>query len=191
MSEAFNNIINDKINKELLNQKACFERQRNPPDVEFSDKQFMFEQYKLLIDSVHKVEERRGVSNNFFVSINTILISFVLTNPLKTYDVAMKYIPLLALLVLVGIIISWDWLRVIDSYKKLNYINYSLTQALEKLLPTCIFSLRGEIEAMQAAQKPSNRFNVILIQEKSLPQLFLLIYSLYLLIIIFVVFAKL
>ena len=182
--------INDEIKKMLINKTADFENRRNQADVEFTDKQLMFEQYKLLIDSSHKIDERRGNSNNFFVSINTIFISFLLSNSTKLKDLDTIYIPFLELLVLVGIIIAWYWLRVINSYKKLNYVNYSLIQALEKLLPTFTFSLRGKIEADQDDNQASNRANIILIKENILPKLFLFIYILCFLSILYLHFIN-
>ena len=44
-----------------LGKEAVFE------EVEFSNRQFMFEQYKMLVESAHKIEERRGNSNNVFI----------------------------------------------------------------------------------------------------------------------------
>jgi len=190
MDEIDSQSIKDKIVKKLINPIANFEHRKTSSDVEFSDKQIMLEQYKLLIDSAHKVDERRGGSNNFFVSINTIFVSFVLVDPFKFQVLEIKHIPLLELLMLVGIIIVWDWSRILNSYKKLNYVNYLLIKALEMQLPTFVFSLRGEIEAEQEDKKSSDKSNIILIKENILPKTFLFIYIIYFLMILVLPFFR-
>jgi len=135
-------------------------------------KQVLFEQYKLLIDSAHRIEERRKDSNTIFITINSILTPFLI----KFYEVkelTMQNILLLSLLILLGIFICADWLRIIASFKNLNYINYSLIQTFEKHLPSSIFSLRA---TMQVAGSASHRANVILEQETIIPKLFIGIY---------------
>lgn len=168
--------IKNKIAQKLINPNiniTC----RAADEFIFSNRQMMFEQYKALIDSAHKIEERRGGSNNIFLGINTILASF-LVRPAQLSDIAMSDLPILILLILIGITISWEWLKVNASYKKINFINYSLIEALEKSLPTCVFSLRGEIE--QEKSKPTSRANIILIKENLLPKVFILLYLIYL-----------
>ncbi len=190
MSDIIYSLIKEKVEQKLFNPAINCEQQGSDNQILFSNKQMMFEQYKTLVESAHKIEERRGGSNNFFVSINTIFLSFILVNPLKLPDIELQHMPLLALLILVGILIAWDWLRVMNSYKKLNLINYALIRTLEKTLPTFIFTLRGEIEAEEADQKPSNRANIILLKENILPKAFIFIYSIYFLTILYLSYRK-
>jgi hypothetical protein len=88
-------------------------------------------------------------------------------------------LPLLVLLVLIGMLISWDWLKVTASYKQLNSINYYLIKYFEKILPTFAFSLRAEIEVAHTTQKTTGKANVILIKENILPKIFMLFYCIY------------
>jgi hypothetical protein len=153
-----------------------------------SNRALMFEQYKMLVDSAQRIEERRGGSNGIFIGINTILVSVLLhTEQLSKMQFGDMF--LAAFLALIGILISWDWLKVISSYKNLNSLNYTLMKSFENILPTRVFSLRGKIENEQQDSKLSNRANIILISENLLPKTFLVIYSVYLL-MIFVIFYK-
>lgn len=149
----------------------------------FSNKQIMFEQYKLLIDSAHKVEERRSGSNSVFLGINTLLSS-LLVRPSQLSVAQEKDLIMLFLLILIGVLISWNWVRVIDSYKKLNFINFLLIEDFEKFLPTKVFSLRAELEEIKSGKKKQQDFektkaNVILTRESLLPEVFILFYIIY------------
>lgn len=173
------------ISKNLINIKAD-PKKRNENEVLFSNKQILFEQYKLLIDSAHKIEERRSGSNSVFLGVNTLLSSFLI-NPLQLKTIQLKDIPLLALLVLIGIFICFDWVKLTSSYKKLNYVNLLLIQSIEELLPSKIFALRAELEIQPI--KPNNnqeqdKANVVLEKENTLQKVFLWFYIIYLLTII-------
>lgn len=183
MSNSQSQLIIDKISKNLINIKFD-PKVLDEGKVIFSNKNFMFEQYKLLIDSAHKIEERRGGSNNVFIGINTIIVS-VLVNSDNLITANIIRVPLLVSLILIGMLVAWDWLKVTASYKKLNFINYSLIECFEDLLPTFVFSLRAKIEAEGAEEKLKNRANIILKNESLLPKAFLLIYTIVLFTILF------
>ncbi|HEV2524678.1 MAG TPA: hypothetical protein VGU44_06060 [Gammaproteobacteria bacterium] len=75
MLETYTTLVKNKIAAELVNTNFDPDS-RNADQFLFSNKQVMFEQYKMLVDSAHKAEERRGVSNNIFLGINGLLASF-------------------------------------------------------------------------------------------------------------------
>lgn len=182
MRKSNSQLIIDKVSKNLINSQFD-PKIKNEGEVIFSNKNFMFEQYKLLIESAHKIEEQRGGSNNIFIGINTIIVS-VLINSANLATTDMLRIPLLASLIIIGMLVAWDWMRIINSYKKLNFLNYSLIESFEGSLPTFVFSLRAKMEAEGAEQKIKNRANIILINENLLPKAFLLIYTIALLAIL-------
>ena len=173
------------ISKDLINIQTNLNK-KNENEVLFSNKQIFFEQYKLLIDSAHKIEERRSGSNGVFLGVNTLLSSFLI-NPLQLKTIQLKDMPLLFLLVLIGIFICLDWIKLTSSYKKLNYLNLLLIQAFEELLPTKIFGLRAEmeIEPTKLNNQEQDKANVVLEKENILQKVFLSVYIVYLLTIIF------
>ena len=177
MNKTYIDYINNNFSKKLFNINYDITK-RNDNEVLFSNRQIMFEQYKLLVDSSHKTEERRSGSNSIFLGINTILVSFLI-RPSQLSELQKIDLPILILLVLIGIFISWDWLKVIESYKQLNSINYCLINYFEKILPACVFSLRAEIEVAQTKQESTGKANVILIKENVLPKVFMFFYFVY------------
>jgi hypothetical protein len=188
MEEINSKLILDRISKDLINGSVDIAYQ-GEHEVSFSNKNIMIEQYKLLVDSSHKIEERRGASNSVFIGINTILVS-VLANSPKLIKIEIYYIPFIASLGFIGILISYDWLKVINSYKKLNFLNYALIQSLENFLPSYVFSLRAKLEAEEPGQKIKNRGSSVLMNEKLLPKVFLSIYFIYFLTVIIIFFYK-
>jgi len=132
------------------------------------------EQYKLLIDSAHKVEERRSGSNNIFIGANTIMALIIVNYP---KEAGLKA-PLIATLAIAGIFMALYWLRMIRSYEKVNFINYCLISVFEKLMPTSVFSLRAQL----GEDALNGRANEVSKNERFLPKVFLLIYFIVLLI---------
>ena len=178
------------ITKELINAKFDPDA-RNSTEVLFSNKQLLFEQYKLLIDSAHKIEERRSGSNNIFLGVNTLLSSFI-ARPYQLFNIEWHEIPMLILLSLIGIFICLDWIKVTESYKILNYINFSLIKELEESFPSKIFSLRAELEQIKfnnPKDKEQNKANIILINENILQKLFSCFYMVYIFILSFRAFT--
>src|SRR5215467_3056982 len=114
-------------------KKKVGERLFNFPPASLNDetKHLELEQYKLLIDSTNKMEERRNGSNNIFIAVNSIFAT-VLTQIAPYPEVKWEKLVVLSLLLPIGIAVSWSWLRTIDTYKRLNYIAYSIIKAFEK-----------------------------------------------------------
>jgi len=142
-----------------------------------AEKQVLFEQYKMLVDSAQKSEERRKDLNSIFLTINWIFFT-VLSQMTHLNDIKSGSILVLGVLLIIATIISIHWLVLISSYKRLNYINYALIRSFENLLPTSIFSLKTDI--MAELDTGANKGNVILEKETLIPKLFLAIYLIYL-----------
>ena len=165
--------IKDKIELKLFNSNLDV----NTP----AEKAMLFEQYKMVVESAQKIEERRKDLNSIFITINWIFFT-VLSQMTHLNNVQFSSVLALAVLLIVAIVVSIHWLIVISSYKHLNYINYALLRSLENLLPTAVFSLRTDIMSeLEEAEKG----NVILEKETLIPKLFLIIYFIYLGIVVF------
>lgn len=80
------------------------------------------EQYKLALTMTDKISDRRGVSNGFFLTLNTFLIS---VNSFRD-----SY-----LLSLMGIIICILWFLLLKTYKNLNKVKFEIIHKLEEELP--------------------------------------------------------
>ena len=106
-------------------------------------KTHLFEQYKLYVESVEKTSDRRQQANNYFITINTALVSLIgLSFQIKFFDDAawMK-----AVLALVGLIICVVFWYLIRSYKQLNTGKFAVIHQIEKNLPLALYKHEWEI----------------------------------------------
>lgn len=96
-----------------------------------------FEQYKLFIEGIEKTSDRRQQANNYFITINTALISIIgLSFQVKIFDNATWLKSLLALLGIIICIIFWYLIR---SYKQLNTAKFTVIHEIEKQLPLSLY----------------------------------------------------
>lgn len=103
----------------------------------------LFEQYKLFIDSIEKTSDRRQQANNYFIAINTALISIIgLSFQVKVFDNATWLKSLLALLGIIICVIFWFLIR---SYKQLNTGKFEVIHEIEKQLPLALYKYEWEI----------------------------------------------
>lgn len=106
-------------------------------------KNHLFEQYKLYIESVEKTSDRRQHANNYFITINTALISLIgLSFQNKFFEnlSGIKFV-----LALVGIIICVIFSHLIRSYKQLNTGKFAVIHKIEENLPLALYKYEWEI----------------------------------------------
>lgn len=106
-------------------------------------KNHLFEQYKLFIDSIEKTSDRRQQANNYFITINTALISFIgLSFQIKIFENSPWLKILLAIL---GIVICFIFHFLIRSYKQLNTGKFAVVHEIEKQLPLALYKYEWKI----------------------------------------------
>ena len=181
MEERYIAKVKSEVSKKLIHPNF------DPNDKEKSEE--LFEQYKLLVDSAHKGEEKRGNSSNIFLGVNSLIASFLIHPATVSHSMQIKDLFISFLFTLIGVFISWEWLGVLSSYKRLNFINYVMINAIEELFPSSAFSLRAKIEMGVAAEKYSNIGNAVLAKENLLPLAFILLYLVYFMAILFSFFS--
>ncbi len=103
----------------------------------------LFEQYKLFIESVEKTSDRRQQANNYFITINTALISFIgLSFQINLF----KNLPWLKILFAVlGIVICFVFYFLIKSYKQLNTGKFAVIHEIEKHLPLALYKYEWQV----------------------------------------------
>lgn len=100
-------------------------------------KSHLLEQYKLYIESAEKISDRRQNANNYFLTINTALISLLsLSFQVKILENLNWVKGLLALVGIIICIIFWFLLR---SYKQLNAGKFKVIHEIEKHLPLALY----------------------------------------------------
>jgi hypothetical protein len=153
----------DKMNKKLLNKSKQ----------KYGENYYShyFDQYKIYVESAEKISDRRQNANNFFLTINTVLISiFGLSFQIKTLENIGWVKILLALLGLIICIIFWFLLR---AYKQLNSGKFKVIHEIEQALPLSIYDYEWKILGEGKNKKIYYPFSHI---ELFIPWIFGLIY---------------
>lgn len=116
---------------------------KNEKDYGDKYKEHLFEQYKLYVESIEKTSDRRQHANNYFITINTALISLIgLSFQIKVFE-NLSWIKFV--LALVGIIICFIFWFLIRSYKQLNTGKFTVIHEIEKHLPLALYKYEWEI----------------------------------------------
>lgn len=102
-----------------------------------------FEQYRMYVESAEKISDRRQNANNFFLTLNTVLISAIgLSFQVKTFDNYSCARVSLAVLGVLTCVIFWFLLR---AYKQLNSGKFKVIHEIEKSLPLTIYDYEWKI----------------------------------------------
>jgi len=146
---------------------------KNKKDYGENYKEHLFEQYKLYVESVEKTSDRRQQANNYFITINTALISFIgLSFQFKIFE-NLAWIK--SILALVGIIICVVFWYLIRSYKQLNTGKFAVIHKIEKNLPLALYKYEWEILGEGKDNKKYYPFSHV---EHFIPWVFGIIYAL-------------
>jgi len=100
-------------------------------------KEHLFEQYKLYIDSIERVSNKRQSANNYFIAVNTVIISLVslkIGGNFLQFEGFMK--PTIAIL---GIAVCFIFFFLMKSYKQLNTGKFKVLHQIEKKLPLDLY----------------------------------------------------
>lgn len=93
----------------------------------------ILEQYKIYVEMADKISERRNLTNVFFLSVNTTLItlfSYVFKSTSEINPKWMFVFPVLAMCLL-----CFVWWHLLRSYRQLNSAKYKVIGELERQLP--------------------------------------------------------
>ncbi len=103
----------------------------------------LFEQYKIYVESAEKISNKRQNANNYFITINTALITLLGLS--FQIDFFGKLFWGRALLAVVGIIICVIFWFLLRSYKQLNSGKFKVIHAIEKELPLALYDYEWEV----------------------------------------------
>jgi len=131
----------------------------------------LFEQYKIYVEGVEKISDRRQNANNYFIAINTAIITFFgLSFQIDFFENLFWVRGLLALLGVIICVIFWFLLR---SYKQLNSGKFKVIHAIEKELPLALYDYEWEVLGRGKDKKLYYPFSHI---EIFIPGVFVLVY---------------
>jgi len=110
----------------------------NPSIGKGQEGELIIEQYKLYVETMDRVSERRHSANSFFLSVNTILVSALATLISLTQQSNIKY-GWIIMAAIAGILFCLAWSRLIRTYKQLNQTKFMIIHLLETRLPVRLF----------------------------------------------------
>lgn len=137
----------------------------------------ILEQYKLYVETAEKVSDRRQSSNNFFLTLNSVLLAF--TGFLTGLSFAIWHI----ILAFAGVCISILWLLTLKSFRNLNTGKFKVIHCLEEKLPIKLF--KDEWQCLGEG-KDRKRYLKLSVVEQGVPIVFMILYIL----IIILMFIK-
>lgn len=147
---------------------------KNEKDYGTEYKNHFFEQYKLYIESVEKTSDRRQHANNYFITINTALISLIgLSFQIKYFENLAGIKSILALLGVIICIVFWYLIR---SYKQLNIDKFAVIHKIEENLPLALYKYEWEVLGKGEDNKKYYPFSHV---ELIIPWVFGIIYALF------------
>ena len=146
---------------------------KNEKDYGNDYKEHLFEQYKLYVESIEKTSDRRQHANNYFITINTALISLIgLSFQIKIFE-NLAFIK--SILALVGIVVCIVFWYLIRSYKQLNTGKFDVVHKIEEHLPLALYKYEWEVLGKGEDNKKYYPFSHI---ELIIPWVFGIIYAL-------------
>lgn len=125
------------------------------------------EQYKMLVDSIHKMNETRESSNNFWIGVNGLGVSAV------AYLREVPDIPpdhktfLFVTLIIVGILFCLSWLSYLGTIKRSVETRSEILVKLEQNFPLSVFTKAFSLSAENVGKA------ALTVKEMLVPLLFL------------------
>jgi len=104
-------------------------------------KKHMLEQYKLYVDMADKIQSRRSTANNFFLTVNSLMITAIgiLTRLGSSFVSFNLYWVVIASCA--GILFCWNWLVTLRCYRNLSNAKFRIINAIERKLPVAAFDV--------------------------------------------------
>lgn len=133
----------------------------------------ILEQYKLYVEMADRVSSRRGLTNTFFLTLNTAVFTIIGVFWRDRPDLS-SWVLGLPLIIALGQCTAWWWL--VHSYRLLNTAKFKVFGALEERLPASAY-WRAEWSALGEG-KDWRRYLPLIYLEQWVPVLFGLVYLL-------------
>jgi len=139
------------------------------------EKEILLEQYKLYVESAEKVSDRRQSANNYFLTLNSVLVAF--SGYLTSFTFQIWHI----IIAVAGICISFLWLLTLKSCRNLNSGKFKIIHSLEKKLPAKLF--KDEWDCLEKGENKKTYLKLSVV-EQGVPIIFFVLYILIIVIMI-------
>ena len=138
--------------------------------------EILLEQYKLFVATSEDLVNRRQNVNSFYITVNSSLLAVAAPLSAMVTDNGIK-IGIQVMIVLVGIILCSSWIRLLESYGKLNSSKMKVICLLEQRLPASLYTAEWAAMSDRLNDKPYVSFTK---NEKRIPVMFIVLYSVFL-----------
>ncbi len=128
-------------------------------------------QYKIYINAVEKISDRRQKTNEFFLGLNTALVA--LLGFVATKASEQEIFLILGGSSVAGIAICYLWYAIVASYKGLNSAKFEVIHAIENRLPLALYNAEWEMLGRGEDRSLYWPFSHI---ELNVPKIFIAIY---------------
>jgi hypothetical protein len=91
----------------------------------------IFEQYQLIVEDTARLSDRRQTINNIYLSANSLLLGGIALLVQQSGVKNLADLPLIFLLVCAGMVLCFDWSRLIENYRKLLALRFNLLKKIE------------------------------------------------------------
>jgi hypothetical protein len=105
----------------------------------------LFEQYKIYIQSIENISERRHSAINYFITINTALISALGLS--FNIEFLSELVAFKIILLFIGLAVSIVFWYLINSYKQINTGKFKVLHEIESHLPLSLYKYEWEVLA--------------------------------------------
>jgi hypothetical protein len=177
-------------NKQLEQELFGLPKPTDPDGAKAYD-QTLFEQYKLYVELMDKVSERRNNANSFFIAANSTLltvfsaiIAVILSADLGVINLS-GFVVVTAVVAICGLLICITWYNLIQSYRNLNTGKFKIIHLLETRLPARLYD--AEWVGMGQGSQPT-LYRPLTHIEKYIPIIFGVLY-LVVAVVLIVIFA--
>lgn len=145
----------------------------NTTETSYGDKykEHLLEQYKLFIQMADKISDRRATANSFYLSLNSFLLTILGILPQLKSNIIEFTLLWIIIVSAGGIVFCISWIRIIETYKRLNSAKFKVILAIEGNLPAKMYSAeKNHLKAMMHSTLSSN--------EKFIPIIIIALYAL-------------
>jgi hypothetical protein len=135
--------------------------------MKIKEEDIILEQYKLYVDTAEKVSDRRQSSNSFYLTLNSVLLTF--TGFLTSLYLEFWHI----IIAVAGVCISLLWFLSITSFRNLNSGKFKIIHCLEEKLPIKLF--KDEWACLEKGRNTKKYIKLSLV-EQGVPFIFITLY---------------
>lgn len=142
----------------------------------------LIEQYKTYLATSEDLLTRRQNTSNFYTTLNTSIITILITIASVILGVSSISNNLLIVSIvtffvsIIGVLLNINWLSLLESYGRLNSAKMQVITEMEKSLPANVYDTEWKIMSEKLYDRKYTSFTSI---EKRLPFFFILMFSLF------------